>query len=50
MRRSVQRLVDAVETGALRPNVDRVFTLDDVVAAHRRMQNDEATGKLVIVP
>ncbi|MFI7189704.1 zinc-binding dehydrogenase [Nocardia nova] len=46
----LQRLVDAAETGALRPHVDRVFTLDDVVAAHRRMQNDEATGKLVIVP
>jgi len=32
------------------PNVDRVFGLDDIVAAHRYMENDQATGKVVVVP
>jgi NADPH:quinone reductase-like Zn-dependent oxidoreductase len=33
-----------------RPNVDRVFGLDDIVAAHRYMENNQATGKVVVVP
>jgi NADPH:quinone reductase-like Zn-dependent oxidoreductase len=28
--------------------VDRVFDLEDIVAAHRYMENDEATGKVVV--
>ncbi|MGI5240632.1 zinc-binding dehydrogenase [Dactylosporangium sp. CA-139066] len=46
----LQRVVHAVEAGAYRPNIDRVFGLDDIVAAHRYMEGDEATGKLVLVP
>lgn len=46
----LQRVVHEVEAGAYRPNVDHVFGLDDIVAAHRYMENDQATGKLVIVP
>ncbi len=46
----LQRLVDSVEAGVLYPNIDRVFALDDIAAAHRRMENDEATGKLVVLP
>ena len=46
----LQRIVDEVEAGVYRPNVDRVFGLDDIVAAHRYMENDQATGKLVVVP
>ncbi|WP_368854486.1 zinc-binding dehydrogenase [Nocardia nova] len=45
-----QRLADAVVAGVPHPNVDRVFALDDVGAAHHRMENDEATGKLVLLP
>lgn len=44
------RVVDEVEAGAYRPNVDRVFGLDDIVAAHRHMENNEAAGKVVVVP
>jgi NADPH:quinone reductase-like Zn-dependent oxidoreductase len=36
--------------GVYRPDVDRVFGLDDIVAAHRYMENNQATGKLVVVP
>lgn len=46
----LQRIVREVEAGVYRPNVDRVFALDDIVAAHRYMENDEAAGKVVVVP
>ncbi|HEV7709879.1 MAG TPA: zinc-binding dehydrogenase [Asanoa sp.] len=46
----LQRIVHEVEAGAYRPNVDRVFDLADIVAAHRYMENNQATGKLVVVP
>lgn len=46
----LQRIVHEVEAGVYRPNVDRVFCLDDIVAAHRYMENNQATGKLVVVP
>ena len=46
----LQRVVHEIEAGVYRPNLDRVFRLDDIVAAHRYMENDEATGKLVVLP
>ncbi|WP_433192866.1 zinc-binding dehydrogenase [Nocardia sp. CA-107356] len=46
----LQRVVHQVEAGVYRPNVDHVFGLDDIVAAHRYMENNQATGKLVVVP
>ena len=46
----LQRIVDEVEAGVYRPNLDRVFALDDIVAAHRRMEADQATGKAVVLP
>jgi len=46
----LQRVVREVEAGVYRPNVDRVFTPDDIVAAHRYMEDNQATGKLVAVP
>ena len=46
----LQRVVREVEAGVYRPNVDRVFGLDDIVAAHRYMEDNQATGKLVVVP
>ena len=46
----LQRVVREVEGGVYRPNVDRVFGLDDIVAAHRYMEENRATGKLVMVP
>lgn len=46
----LQRIVDEVEAGGYRPNVDRVFRLDDIVAAHRYMEDDRATGKVVVLP
>jgi NADPH:quinone reductase-like Zn-dependent oxidoreductase len=47
---ALQWVVQEVEAGAYRPNVDRVLGLDDIAAAHRSMENDEAAGKLVVIP
>jgi NADPH:quinone reductase-like Zn-dependent oxidoreductase len=46
---TLQRLVDGVESGRFRPNIDRVFALDEIAGAHRYMEADEATGKLVVL-
>ena len=46
----LQRIIREVETGVHRPHVDRVFSLDDIVTAHRHMEDDGATGKLVMLP
>src|SRR5262245_9355241 len=46
----LQRVVGEVEAGVYRPNVDRVFALADIVAAHHYMENDQATGKVVMRP
>ncbi|MFE7720708.1 zinc-dependent alcohol dehydrogenase family protein [Nocardia rhizosphaerihabitans] len=50
---AVVRRIDAflkagLRTGALRPVIDSVFTLDDVVAAHRYLEEGRHTGKIVI--
>lgn len=46
----LQRIVDEVEAGRYRPNIDQIFGLADIVAAHRYMENNQATGKLVVMP
>jgi len=46
----LQRVVDQVEASVYRPNLDRVFALDNIVAAHRYMENNQASGKVVLVP
>jgi NADPH:quinone reductase-like Zn-dependent oxidoreductase len=49
-RTVLQRIVDEVEAGVYRPNLDRVFDLDDIVTAHRYMEDNQATGKVVVMP
>jgi NADPH:quinone reductase-like Zn-dependent oxidoreductase len=46
----LQRIVQEVEAGVYRPNIERIFGLSDIVAAHRHMENNEAAGKVVMVP
>jgi NADPH:quinone reductase-like Zn-dependent oxidoreductase len=46
----LQRVVREVEAGVYRPSIDRVFALDDIAAAHRYMEDSQATGKIVMVP
>ena len=49
-RSVLRRVVHEVEARVYRPYIDRVFRLDDIVAAHRHMESNQATGKLVMVP
>jgi NADPH:quinone reductase-like Zn-dependent oxidoreductase len=44
----LQSFVDAVASGAIKIATDRVFAFDDIVAAHRYMEDNRATGKLVV--
>ncbi|WP_194820785.1 zinc-dependent alcohol dehydrogenase family protein [Micromonospora sp. S-DT3-3-22] len=49
-RRVAAFLTAGVRTGVLRPVVDRVFTLDDIVEAHRYLEQGTAAGKIVVTP
>jgi NADPH:quinone reductase-like Zn-dependent oxidoreductase len=46
----LQRVVREVEAGTYRPHVHRVFALDEIVTAHQYMEDDQAAGKLVMLP
>jgi NADPH:quinone reductase-like Zn-dependent oxidoreductase len=37
-----------VRLGTLRPAIDTVFSLDEIVEAHRHLEHGRHTGKLVI--
>lgn len=49
MRMPLQELVQQIETGKLRVNVGKTFSLDDIVEAHRCMEENRAGGKIVIL-
>ncbi|GAA4258681.1 zinc-binding dehydrogenase [Dactylosporangium darangshiense] len=46
----LRRVVHEVEAGVYRPNIDRVYALEDLAEAHRYMEDNRATGKLVMTP
>lgn len=48
-REALQAFVEAVASGRTPVRVDRVFGLDEVADAHRLMEANGATGKLVVV-
>ena len=48
--RGLQAIVSDVEAGRYGAHLDRVFSLDDIVDAHRYMEENRATGKVVGVP
>ena len=41
-------LLPLFATGQLRPVVDRVFPLEDVAEAHRYMEENRNTGKIIL--
>lgn len=43
-----ERILPLVARGELRVAIDRVFLLDDIAGAHRRMESDENFGKILI--
>lgn len=46
---ALQSIVDGVARGAYRANLDRVFRLDQIVEAHRYMEDNRAAGKVVVL-
>jgi NADPH:quinone reductase-like Zn-dependent oxidoreductase len=44
----LQEFIEAVEKGEIRLNIDKVFKLEEVAAAHQYMEDNRAKGKLVI--
>jgi NADPH:quinone reductase-like Zn-dependent oxidoreductase len=49
MRMPLAELVDQVASGRLRVQIGKVFHLDDIVAAHRAMEENKAGGKIVVL-
>jgi NADPH:quinone reductase-like Zn-dependent oxidoreductase len=49
MAMPLQDLIDRVAAGSLPVAIGRVFQLDDIVQAHRMMENNEAGGKIVVL-
>jgi NADPH:quinone reductase-like Zn-dependent oxidoreductase len=45
---ALQHIVRDVEAGRLPLNLDRVFRFDEIVEAHRYMEDNRAVGKLVV--
>lgn len=44
-----QEFIDLVERGEIKLKVDQVFSLNQVVEAHRYMESNQATGKIVVL-
>ncbi|MDO8211044.1 zinc-dependent alcohol dehydrogenase family protein [Conexibacter sp. CPCC 206217] len=49
VKRMAAFLNAGVSLGALRPAIDKVFALDDVVAAHRRLEQGLHAGRKIVV-
>ena len=46
---ALQEIVDGVATGRYRANIEQRFRFDEIVAAHRFMEANRGSGKLVVV-
>ncbi len=49
IRTPLQDLVRQIEKGTLRPQIGQVFSLDQIVEAHRCMEENRAGGKIVVL-
>ena len=49
MQMPLAELVDQVASGRLRVQIGKIFHLDDIVAAHRAMEENKAGGKIVVL-
>ena len=49
MRMPLEELVEQVAAGSLPVQVGRVFRLDEIVEAHRCMDENKAGGKIVVL-
>ena len=44
----LQQVVDAVEAKTFAPPISKIFTIDEIVEAHRAMEENTAGGKIVV--
>ncbi|KAK5741626.1 hypothetical protein LTR17_003831 [Elasticomyces elasticus] len=49
MSTPLQELVDQIEAGTLSISIGKTFKLDDIVEAHRTMEENRAGGKIVVL-
>ena len=45
----LQTVVNEIEAGRMTPRIGRLFRLDNIVQAHRCMENNTAGGKIVVL-
>ena len=45
----LQSFIDEIEAGRIESRIGKVFKLDDIVAAHRCMEENRAGGKIVVL-
>lgn len=45
----LQDYIEGIESGEYQINIDKIFKFSDIVEAHRYMEENRATGKLVVV-
>ena len=48
-KNKLQAFIADVEAGNIKLNISRVFTLDDIIEAHRYMESNSGSGKIVVV-
>lgn len=48
LARGKQYVYEGLDSGALKPIIDRTFTLDAIVDAHRYMESNKQKGKIVV--
>ena len=48
MATPLQDFINVVESGAAKVPIGKVFTIDEIVEAHRTMEENKAGGKIVI--
>jgi NADPH:quinone reductase-like Zn-dependent oxidoreductase len=49
MRTPLNELARQIEAGRLRVQIAKTFHLDDIVLAHRLMEENKAGGKIVVL-
>ena len=49
MRMPFQELLDQITSGELRVQIGKVFHLEQIVEAHRLMEENKAGGKIVVL-
>lgn len=48
LARCIEFITKGLETGDFKPVIDRTFTLDQIVDAHRYMESNEQFGKIIV--